>query len=73
MKNTIFRVILLVASLSPVSAWAHPGHTVEVVPASSVLHYALQPEHSLGFLLAIALLVAIYLKFCQVHPATSRE
>ena len=73
MKNTIFNVVLVSASLSSVSAWAHPGHAVEVVPASSVLHYALQPEHGLGMLLASALLVAIYLKLCQVRPAAARK
>lgn len=38
---------VLVWNLGAVPCFAHPDHPLQIVPGNSVLHYIVQPEHSL--------------------------
>lgn len=46
--------VLLGSLVFPSIALAHPGHLVEVVPASAPSHYLLQPEHAAFTLFVVA-------------------
>lgn len=63
-------VAYLVGTLAASSTvLAHPGHSVDVVPASSPTHYVLQPEHGAG-LLAFALLAFLVVRMVRrIHSA----
>ncbi len=38
------------------NALAHPGHSIEVAPANSAVHYLVQPEHALTWVISIVVM-----------------
>ena len=52
---------LAIVSVVSLVAQAHPGHTHEVVPATSAWHYWLQPEHAMFTWVLSALPIVFFL------------
>ncbi|MGN6545601.1 MAG: hypothetical protein ACTHK7_11175 [Aureliella sp.] len=42
-------------------AFGHPGHAVEVVDPQTLSHYALHPDHLIGWIVASAAVASVWL------------